>query len=45
MQFTRVKADPFKALSALLATMVENKGESEITTIPQNKRKPRKTDS
>lgn len=40
MQFTIVRAVPFNSLTALLATRVENNGESAITTIPQNRRNP-----
>lgn len=39
MQFTIVKAVPLLARGALLATKVENKGESAMTTKPQNIRK------
>ena len=40
MQLTIVSAVPFNASGALFATNVENKGESAITTMPQNNRKP-----
>ena len=39
MQLTMVSAVPFVSDAALLATKVENIGESAITTIPQKKRK------
>ncbi len=38
MQLTMVKAVPLTAAGAFCATRVENKGESAMTTIPQNKR-------
>lgn len=41
IQFTMVNAVPLFAASALPATSVENKGESAITTIPQNNKNPR----
>jgi len=40
IQFTIVKAVPLDSGKALLATKVENRGESAITTIPQKKRNP-----
>lgn len=39
MQFTMVKAVPLSLEGAFLATKVENKGESAITTIPQKTKK------
>lgn len=41
IQFTIVSAVPFISGEALLATRVENRGESAITTIPQKSIKPR----
>lgn len=43
MLFTMVSAVPFISASAFWATNVENMGESAITTMPQNKRKPIKS--
>ena len=40
IQFTIVSAVPLIFGAALLATKVENKGESAITTIPQKSRNP-----
>ena len=39
-QFTMVRAVPFNSAKVLLAIKVENKGESAITTVPQNNRNP-----
>ena len=43
IQFTIVSAVPCISAVTFLATRVENRGESIITTIPQKSRKPRKT--
>ena len=40
MLFTMVSAVPFDSEKVLFATIVENKGESAITTIPQKVRNP-----
>ena len=42
IELTIVKAVPLNSDSALLATRVENKGESATTTIPQKIRNPTK---
>ena len=41
IQFTMVKAVPLNLGIAFCATSVENKGESAMTTIPQNNKKPK----
>ena len=40
MQFTMVRAVPLISAGAFWATKVEKSGESAMTTMPQNKRKP-----
>ena len=40
MQLTMVSAVPLSSGDALWATKVERSGESAMTTIPQNRRKP-----
>ena len=41
IQFTMVNAVPFNFGMAFCATRVENKGESAMTTIPQNNKNPK----
>ena len=45
IQFTIVSAVPFISAGAFWATSVEKSGESAMTTIPQNIKKPMKKDS